>query len=186
MKIAIAVLLITGLLSGCGAGDDAMDQAMALRKRLLEADSCAFQAVVTADYADALYTFQLECETDNAGNLQFTVTDPETIAGITGSISQDSAALTFDDKVLAFPMLADGELTPVSAPWIFINTLRCGYITGCSKEEKGLCIYIDDSFREKPLSLMLYTDQDCTPVFAEIVWQEQRILSVDVRYFTIQ
>lgn len=186
MKIAAAVVLIVCLLSGCGAGDDQMDQAMNLRKKILEADVCSFQSVITADYGDALYTFQMECSTDSAGNLQFTVTDPETISGITGSISQDSASLTFDDKVLAFPMLADGELTPVSAPWLFMNTLRSGYLTGCSKEEEGFCIYIDDSFEESPLHLMIYTNQDILPVSAEIVWQERRILSLDIRDFAIQ
>lgn len=186
MKVAVAVILIVCLFCGCGAENDHMDLAMELRKKLLEAQSCSFTAVITADYGDALYTFHMACAANSAGSLQFTVTDPETIAGITGSISRDSAALTFDDKVLAFPMLADGELSPVSAPWIFLNTLRSGYLTGCSQEKDGLCIYIDDSFEDNPLHLMIYTDQDAVPVSAEIIWQERRILTLDIRDFTIQ
>lgn len=185
MKIA-AVILVVCLLCGCGAGDEQLEQAMDLRKKLLESQICSFTAVITADYGDAVYTFQMECNTDKEGTLHFTVTDPETIAGITGSISQDRAALTFDDKVLAFPMLADGELTPVCAPWIFMNTLRSGYINGCCEEKSGICIYIDDSFKEKPLHLMIYTDQNSIPVAAEIIWQERRILTLDIRDFTIQ
>lgn len=185
MKFA-AVILIMCLLCGCSTGDDAFEQAMDLRKELLEADHCSFLAVITADYGNTLYTFQMQCTADNAGNLQFSVIDPETIAGITGSISQESTGLTFDDKVLAFPILADGELTPISAPWIYINTLRSGYLTGCSTEENGYTIYIDDSFEENPLHLVIHTDENMTPKDAEIIWQERRILSMDIRDFTIQ
>lgn len=185
MKFAAAVVLIVCLLSGCGTQDDLLDQAMDLRKSILEAQSCSFQAVITADYGDVLYTFQMECSSDSNGNLQFTVTDPATICGITGSISDDGGCLTYEDKVLAFPMLADGELTPVSAPWLFINTLRSGYLNGCSEEDSSLCIYIDDSYEEDPLRLEVYTDQKTIPIRAEIIWQEQRILSLDIRNFTI-
>ena len=185
MKIT-AVFLVVCLLCGCGAGDDALDQAMDLRKQLLEADGCSFLTVVTADYAEAIYTFQMQCSADNTGALKFTVTDPETIAGITGNIAQDKAALTFDDKVLAFPMLADGELTPVSAPWIFLNTLRSGYLKGCSKDDDGITIYIDDSFEENPLHLLIRLDENMTPIYADIVWQERRILSLDVCDFKLQ
>lgn len=185
MKIS-AVILVVCFLCGCRAGDNQLDQAMDLRKKLLEAQTCSFTAVVTADYGDALYTFQMDCTADSAGILEFTVTDPETIAGITGNISQESAALTFDDKVLAFPMMADGELTPVCAPWIFLNTLRSGYLTGCKSEDNGLSIYIDDTFENKPLRLLISTGENAVPVYAEIIWQDYRILSLDIRDFAIQ
>lgn len=186
MKLAVAVLLITCILCGCTSEDASMDHAMDLRKKLLEAENCSFQTVITADYGDALYTFQMDCAADSEGNLQFTVTDPETISGITGTISQESAALTFEDKVLAFPMLADNQLTPVSGPWIFMNTLRSGYLTGCSREEDGFCIYIDDSFEENPLHLEIETDQEALPVHAQIIWKDCRVLSMDIRDFSIQ
>ena len=88
--------------------------------------------------------------------------------------------------MLAFPVLADDQLTPVSAPWIFLNSLRSGYLTGCSREEDGICIYIDDSFEENALHLEIYTDENMTPVRAEIIWQDRRVLSIDIRNFTLQ
>ena len=75
MKIA-AVILIISLLCGCGAGDDALDQAIDLRKNLLEANTCSFHAVITADYADEVYTFQMQCSADSTGN-QKLITDKD-------------------------------------------------------------------------------------------------------------
>lgn len=186
MRIVSAVIMLVCLLSGCRATDDQLDRALELRKNILEAESCAFQAIITADYSDALYTFQIECITDKIGDLQFKVNDPESISGITGSISQDNASLTFDDSILAFPMLADGQLTPVSSPWIFMKALRSGYLTACSEAGEGLCIYIDDSYEENPLHLEVYTDQNTVPIHVDIVWQERRVLSLDIQNFVLQ
>lgn len=186
MKFAVAVLMIACMLGGCSTTDHQLDQAMELRKTILTAESCTFGAVITADYGDKLYSFQMDCSADTSGNLSFTVTAPDTISGITGMISQEGAALTFDDKVLAFPMLADNQLSPVSAPWVFLSTLRSGYITGCSREDDTTCIYIDDSFEENPLYLEIYTDKDMNPIRAEIFWNQRRILSADILDFAVQ
>jgi hypothetical protein len=157
-----------------------------LRKDLLASKTCSFQAVITADYPNSIYNFQMDCAFDQNGTLSFTVTDPETIAGITGQFSDDSAALTFDDKLLAFPVLADGQLTPVSTPWIFVNALRSGYMSACGKEENGFCLYINDSYSDNPIELEIYTDNNHIPVRTEIIWENRRILSADIRNFTLQ
>ena len=183
MKILAAMILIVSILTGCDAADTSVERAAELRKQLLEADACSFQATITADYGDALYTFQMECSSSQAGDLQFTVTDPEVISGISGTISAEEAALVFDDTIVAFPVLADGQITPVIAPWIFLNTLQSGYLKACSDTESGFCIYLDDSFEEDPLQLLITTDASMEPKFAEIYWHEQRIMSLDIRNF---
>lgn len=186
MKFGVAFLLVICVLSGCSQENDQLKQATELRNSILTSGSCSFEAVITADYGDVIYTFQMGCNADRDGNLSFSVTDPETIAGITGQISKDNAALTFDDKILGFPMLTDGQLAPVSAPWIFYNALRSGYMTGCSSTNEGLCLYIDDSFEELPLHLEIYTDSKLQPIHADFFWNQQRILSADIRNFSIQ
>ena len=118
--------------------------------------------------------------------MQFTVTDPDSISGITGQISKEKAALTFDDRVLVFPKLADDQVVPVTAPWIFINSLKSGYLTGCGKEDEGVCIYIDDSYEDNLLYLQIYTDESSIPIRAEIIYKDRRILTVDIKNFTLQ
>ena len=185
MKLTVCILLAAFLLTGCSATQQEISQAMELRRSILEAEECSFDAIVTAEYDDVFYTFQMSCRTDNSETLYFTVTDPQTIAGISGSISQDRSVLSFDDKVLAFPLLANDELTPVSAPWIFLCTLKGGYLRGYSEAENGICLYIDDSFEEDPLHLEIEIGSENTPSSAQIFWQDRRILSLQIKNFTI-
>ena len=96
-----------------------------------------------------------------------------------------NSSLSFDDKILAFPLLANGELTPVSAPWIFLSALKGGYLRGYSESEDSFSLYIDDSFEEDPLHLEIELDEETMPVSAQIIWQDRRILSLQIRNFTI-
>lgn len=183
MKLIAAVMVVC-ILCGCSSDNAALDRAVQLREELLAADTCSFDAFVTAHYPDAAYQFQLNCAINN-GTLRFTVTSPETIQSICGEIKENDAALTFDDAALAFPILADGRLTPVSAPWIFYNTLRSGYLSGCMETEDGLLISIDDSFLENPLHLQIRTNVNDIPVYVEIYHQDKMVISLDISSFTL-
>lgn len=185
MKFFAVLVLVLCTLCGCRAKDNALEQATDLRKNLLAADGCSFQASITADYEDNVHTFQMTCSIDSNGKLNFIVNAPETISGISGWISHDGANLTFEDKVLAFPMLADGQISPVYSPWLFMNSMRGGYLSGCSEESDGLCIYIDDSFCDHPLKVEVNTDHDAIPTHVELIWQNRRILSLDIQNFVI-
>lgn len=185
MKFFATLVLVLSMLCGCSMKNHGLEQVSELRENLLVANGCSFQADITADYEDRVHTFQMTCTTDTTGKLEFVVTSPETISGISGSISHDGANLTFEDVVLAFPMLADGEISPICAPWLFMNSLRGGYLSGCSEESDGLCIYIDDSFYDHPLKVEVNTDKNTIPTHVEYIWQNRRILSVDIHSFVI-
>lgn len=157
---------------------------MSLRDQMLKSNGCEFDTTVTADYGDEIYTFQMHCTADADGNVTFTVIAPETIAGISGTITDHQGSLTFDDRVLAFPMLADEQLTPVSAPWILIKTLRGGYINASAQDENGMRILIDDSYLDNALQLDIRTDSQDFPIYAQILWKGTRILSLTVSNFT--
>lgn len=186
MRLVSVLLLCCFLTTGCKSDDPLLRSVMDLRKAVLEVEHSSFTAVITADYGNEIYTFQMDCEADSEGSVSFIVTDPETITGITGHVSKERAALTYDDRVLAFPKLADDQLAPVIGPWIFFNTLRSGYISGCGREEDGICIYMDDSYEENMLQLQIYTDESVVPIRAEIFYKDRRILSMDIRNFTLQ
>ena len=94
--------------------------------------------------------------------------------------------LTYDDNVLAFPAMVQDHLVPAAAPWLFLNTLRSGYLSGCSKDGLGYCLYIDDNFQEQPLQLLIYTDEATTPIRAEIIYNDRRILTIDIKNFILQ
>ena len=186
MKRMISVLLLAVFLCGCSGSSGEIERGMALRSKLLAAESCTFDANITADYGDKVYAFSMGCSADKQGDLTFSVSAPETIAGITGTISADGGRLTFDDTALYFDLLADDQLTPVSGPWILIKTLRSGYLTSACVEEGSLRLTIDDSYDEDALQLDIWLDEGDLPKRAEILYDGRRILSLDVTSFEIR
>lgn len=181
----VALLLAALLLTGCGVHNGELDKAMELRAKLLAAQGCSFEAVVTAEYSDKTYTFTVEYQSDSQGNVTFTVKEPETIEGITGSISAEGGKLTFDDKALAFELLADGQVTPVSAGYLLVKTLRSGYVRGCGKDGDNIRLMIDDSYQEDALRLDIRLNGENVPVSAEILYKDRRFLSLDIKKFRL-
>ena len=176
-KLGLCVVLLV-MLGGCSDDDRELERAMDLRTRLLEASSFCFDADITADYGDFLHQFSMNCRADGEGNLDFTVTAPQTLSGITGTISEEGGALRFDDRVLAFDLLTDEQLSPVSAPWILVKTLRSGYLTSAGREEEGLLLTIDDSYAQDALTLDILLDSQDLPKRAEILYDGRRILTL--------
>ena len=185
MKRIAAAVFVFLILSGCTGKRDELDQVMALRAKLLACESCSFQAEITADYGDSIHSFSMDCTGDNDGNLAFTVTKPETISGITGKFEAGEGKLTFDDTALTFPLLADGQITPVSGPWIFLKTLMGGYLTSCVREDDLLRVSIDDSFDDDALQLDIWFSNEDKPIRAEIFYDGRRIVTMDIADFEI-
>ena len=181
-----AIFLVCVLfLLGCAPGEDALEPGLRLRQQLLEGDGCTFRATVTADYGSYLHTFVIDCQEDRDGELLFQVIAPDTIAGITGSLTADQGRLTFDGEVLAFSPLADGLLAPVSAPRTFTQTLRRGYLVSCGEIDTGFVLSINDSYADNALRLEICLNREERPVSAEIYWQGRRILSMQIEDFQI-
>ena len=184
MKRLLAIPLIAVLLSGCMGENKELDRAMELRADLL-CHSCTFDAEITADYGEEIYTFGMYCEGDSQGNLGFRVNTPESISGISGRISGDAGMLTFQDAALEFPLLADGQVTPVSGPYLLLKTLRGGYVRSVGREEDLIRVTVDDSYEEDALRLDIWLDSENRPVRAEILYQGRRFLTMAVTDFRI-
>ena len=180
IKTAIVLCLIF-FLNGC-ASNRPVENALLLRDKIANSNGCSFYAKIVADYGNEIYSFSMDCLTDKVGNLTFTVVKPTTLNGITGKVDVAGGAITFDDKILAFQTMADGQVTPVSAPWLLIKALRSGYIKGCTDEKDGFQISVDDSYEEDALHLNIWV-QDDVPRSGEIFWQGRRVLTVTVENF---
>ena len=126
----------------------------------------------------------MDCKMDTSGSVYFTVTEPETIAGITGNIADDGGELTFDDQILAFPMLADGQVAPVSAPYLLMKTLRGGYISACGTDGELYRVQINDSYEANALQLDIWLDSTHLPVCADILYKGRRYLTLKIDRFT--
>lgn len=184
MRVKLSALLLCAsvFLFGCKASNDCLDKAVSFRNKLLESNGCSFQSEITADYGERAYKFSMACTADKEGNVTFEVTEPESISGIRGKITSQGGAITFDDQILAFQSLADGQVTPVSAPWLLIKTLRSGYIRSCTDGDDGFEISIDDSYAENALRLIIDFEDDI-PEECEVFWKGRRILTATIEEF---
>ena len=174
------------ILSGCTGKRDEMDRAMNLRATLLGSEGCDFTAHIVADYGDTLQEFTLYCEGTNEGNLGFRVEKPESISGITGRFRGEKGELTFEDVALTFPPLADGQVAPVSGPWVLLKTLLGGYLTACGMEDDLLRLTIYDSYEEDALQMEIWLNGENLPVQAEIIYDGRRILTMEIESFQIR
>ena len=184
MKRILSVVIMILMFCGCASKNDAYERVISLRSKLQSGQGCTFLANITADYGEKIYNFSLDCKSDSYGNIQFLVKEPESIAGISGELSQNKGTLLFDDQSLAFELLADGCASPISAPWILMRAMLGGYIRSCTANDDGLVIQIDDSYEEDPLILELWTDLQLCPLRADIFWQGRRIVALEIKDFT--
>ena len=179
------VLLLLCILTGCTGQGKELEQVMEFRAKLLGCSQCSFDVTVTADYGDDLYTFGMHCTGDSTGDVEFRVTLPETIAGITGSFTGEKGLLTFDDFALEFPRLTDDQITPVSGPWILMKTLLGGYLTSCGPDGETLLVTIHDSYQEDALTMDIWFSDENVPIRGEILYDGRRIVTMDIENFSI-
>ena len=179
-------MLALVLMTGCTGKREELDRAMNLRASLLGCLGCSFDVTITADYGDAVHVFAMTCQSGGQGDLKFTVTHPASIAGITGEISSGEGKLTFNEEALYFPLLADGQITPVSGPWILMKTLLGGYLTAVGEEEELLHLTVYDSYEEDALQMEIWLNGEDHPVCAEIFYEGRRIVTMTVENFSIR
>ena len=185
MKRILWLLVCVVMLAGCTGKRDELDRIMELRGDLLSSSPCTFDTVVTADYGDKTQEFTLSCVSEGE-NLNFTVRQPLSIAGITGEIDQENGEIGYDGTVLAFEPVAEGDISPVGAPWLFLKTLRSGFITSCNQEEKLLRVSADDSYADDAFHLNIWLDEKNIPVSGEILKDNRRILTLKIENFGIE
>lgn len=185
MKRIAGLLLFVLMLTGCVGAEEELERVMKFRASLLSGMGCAFDTTITADYQDVSYTFQLKCRSDKNGNVSFSVLTPESISGITGSIDANGGQITFDGKALAFETLVDEQLSPITAPWLMMKVLRGGYITSCTNEDAKLRVSLSDGYEMDTLKSEVWLDEENHPVYMEFIWEERRILSIEVKDFEI-
>lgn len=185
-KPGVFLLALMMLLTGCSGKKDEIERGMELRARLLRADSCTFDAAITADYGTEVYKFAMTCQTDEQGDFHFAVTEPETIAGVAGRIDREGGKLTFTDAALQFDLMADGQVTPVAAPWILLKTLRSGCLTAAGMEGELLRLTIDDSYEDDALQLDIWLDEENQPIRGEILYDGRRIVTISVTNFVLR
>lgn len=185
MKKFCIVLLCLLFLTGCAPDREPERRAVDLRAALQAARGCSFDVEITADYGEEIYTFAMGCQLNAHGKLCFVVQQPDSIAGIEGTIDGKTGELCFDGNVLSFPLLADGQLTPVIGPWLLYRTLTGGCLRSAVEEDGFLHLVMDDSYEADALRVDIWLGEEDLPVRAEALYAGRRILTLTVGNFEI-
>ena len=93
--------------------------------------------------------------------------------------------MTFDSEILAFPIVADGYITPVSLPWLFVRTLQGGYIKAGGNDGEFYKVQMDDSYEEDPMTIDIWLDDKNLPIHCDLLWDNRRILSAEIKSFAL-
>ena len=160
-----------------------MDAALELRSRCLASHQVNFRVRMSADYITHIESFRLECSQDAEGAMAFRVLDPADIEGICGTVSGTEGTVEFDDTVLAFPLIAEGRLSPLSGPWVLMKAIRSGNILAAGHEGELIHLTIDDSYADNALTVDLWLENGSV-CEAEIAWEGRRCLTMTVEDFS--
>lgn len=139
-KLLLCVPMIM-LLSACGHAPGgvgpAEELALTIRGEYAALSTWTAQAEITADYGQRVYEYAVAAEFDGV-QTRLTLTAPDTVAGLTAVLTEDSEALEFDGLWVETGPLDPEGLTPAAALPALVETARTGYITACRLEEDGL------------------------------------------------
>lgn len=143
-KCLVCVLMTTLLLTGCGkaGGSEAEELALTIRGEYLAMDNCAARAVVTADYGQRVYRYEMAVSVTGEETL-LTLSAPETVAGLSARMTGEENLLEFDGVSVETGPLDDSGLTPVFAVPALLEAAKSGYITACALEEDGSVLRVD-------------------------------------------
>ena len=173
MKRILPLFLV--FLLGCSGPDPAMETALDLRSRCLASPNVRFRAEIRADYITGFEEFTLDCETSPDGAVSFRVASPEEIADICGTVRRDEGTVEFDGAVLAYPLMAQERLSPLSGPWVVMKAIRSGCIIAAGQEGELTRVTIDDSYADNALTVDVWLE-DGQVIQAEVAWEGLRCL----------
>ena len=119
-RFAAIIILIGIFLTGCASEKDTLSPAIEFRAAAARA-GCSFHAAVQANLGETTGQFAMDCDAGPDGAVALTVTEPETLSGITARAAAESGQLTFEGLALDFGLLANGNVVPAAAPAIVVD-----------------------------------------------------------------
>lgn len=183
-RFAAIIVLIGIFLTGCASEKDTLSPAIEFRAAAARA-GCRFHTAVQADLGETAVQFAMDCDAGPDGAVALTVTEPETLSGITARAAAESGQLTFEGLALDFGLLANGNVVPAAAPAIVVDCWLRQYISSAGQEEERYRVTYERDFDEKKLFVDTWFE-NAVPICAEVCYNGQRILKLQITDFTLK
>lgn len=185
LKIAAVLMILLCLLTACSSKEtNALQAPMDFRTQLLAAGGCNFTAAITADYGQSVEQFSLACACRADGTVNIEVTQPQTIAGIRATLDGTGGTLEFERVAVSFGTLADGNVAPLGAPGLLVNTWATAYISNAGSEGTLQRVSYEHGYDEAQLTVDCWFDEKNIPICAEICYNNETVIKIEIADFT--
>lgn len=195
-KTLFCVLMMTLLLTACGAGGSAEESPEALaaeiRGEYLNLKAWSSQLEFHADYGERVYDFTVDASWRKDGETVLTIIEPELIAGITARLSQDGVYLEYDGASLSTGPITATGMNPLDAvPWL-MEQMSEGFMAQCTfetaeDETQMLKVLFRDPEGTEGMGTegALYFDPETrVPLYTEVYEDGFTVLTVRFQNFT--
>jgi hypothetical protein len=173
MRRALALVLAMTLalaLSACGGGNDRVRTEEFLT-RAQGAASISLEAELTALSGEKVLEYTLSCGyTDHEA--QVSVLAPESLAGITATVSGQELDLSYQGAALETQLLTEGGIAPVSVLPQMLSALETGHLDRLGKGDwEGTPCITAELLVEDSLTVALWLEEESlTPLYGEL-WE---------------
>lgn len=161
-----------------------LSPAIKFRAALVQAGGCAFHAEVTAESGETVDLFAMDCQADSDGTTRWVMTAPETIAGVTATVTDGGGTITYDGMAVEFGLLANGNVIPAAAPTLAATCWTGEYIAAAGDEDGRYRVTYEKNFDEKRLVLDTWFENG-VPICTEVCYNHQRILKLTISEFSM-
>ncbi len=186
MRRILALLMTAAcvLLGACGGEESSISTAVEFRAALVRKGGCSFCAEISADFGESVVNFTVNCEAEAEGTTYLTVIEPETLAGITATVSEGGGKITYDGMAMDFGLLAGGNVIPAAAPAIAVTCWVKEYIASAGMEGELYRATYEKDFDEKMLKVDTWYENG-VPICAEVCYNNKRILKITITDFSM-
>lgn len=178
-------LLLVLLLSGCAGGSGEAESLLAPYRTL---QSAQLEAELCCHLETERRSFSVCCTWEREQGASTTITAPESLAGLTASVSGQELTVSYEGLSLSAGSLRD--IVPANAlPWL-LRALAEGYLLEAGREsldgEDCLRLALDNSTPSggKLLCTVWLRRADALPVYAEFSQDGRLLLSARLLSFT--
>jgi len=178
------VILCLLFLTACGKKqEDIRQPALNFRTTVMKHGGCIYEADITADFGDHAYVFTLACDYTPGQQANFTVLQPQSIAGIGGTVSALGDRIVFDGVDLDFGQLANGYVVPLEMPWLLGQCWTEEYIASVGKDGEYTLITYLHGYDDGEVTVETWLDKNGIPVQSDVTYDGRRCVTVCIRDF---
>lgn len=186
-RTALFALMITLLaLAGCNSAAKYEEEFADYRASLGESAGISLTANVRADYGEKILEYTLRYEENAFGNT-VEVLSPELVSGVKAHFEENRGTLEFDGLILDGANLTKDGLTPLSALFEIVKSLKSGYLQKLWIEDSdnGAELVSELAVSDSSIQTLWMDAASMTPLRSEIKSENKTVIYCEIFDWTV-